>query len=170
MATRELLPYLARGRQVITPETGHVDELWRLHSQALDRLLKRLFDGGVADVRFDAPPPDTVVRVGLPEIAHGFEGLTALALCAGIAALARRDAGTPDAPAEVTQPEWVETSELAPLWTPGEGGLEQHPSPSGGGMGDRLQLRIGQAPDLRVGQLAFRPDVECDAPASQIVE
>jgi pimeloyl-ACP methyl ester carboxylesterase len=95
VATRELLPHLTRGRQVIAPETGHVDDLWRLHRQTLNQLLQRYFDEGVADVRLNAPPPDTNVRVGLPEIAHGLEGLTALALCASIAALARRERRRP---------------------------------------------------------------------------
>jgi hypothetical protein len=56
-------------------------------------ILRRYFDEGVADGRFNAP--DTTVRVVLPEIAHDLDGLTALAHCASIAALDRRKRSRP---------------------------------------------------------------------------
>ena len=87
VAKSELLPYLARGSQIVAPGTGHVADLWGLHHDALDQLLSRFFADGVVDVRFDAPPPEPDVRVGLPEIAHTLEGVTALAVGASIRAV-----------------------------------------------------------------------------------
>jgi hypothetical protein len=84
VATRELLPHLARGHQIVAPGTGHVDDLWGLHHDALNQLLSRFFGDGIVEARFDAPPADPRVRFGLPEIARALDGVTALALGASI--------------------------------------------------------------------------------------
>jgi len=89
VAARDVLPHLANGRQVVAPGTGHVDDLWRLQRRALERMLRRFFDQGIVDVAFDAPPTESEVRIGLAEIAHGLEGLTAIALAASIGAAAK---------------------------------------------------------------------------------
>ncbi|HEY5143386.1 MAG TPA: hypothetical protein VII98_07795, partial [Solirubrobacteraceae bacterium] len=57
--------------------------------RALERMLRRFFDQGIVDVAFDAPPTESEVRIGLAEIAHGLEGLTAIALAASIGAAAK---------------------------------------------------------------------------------
>jgi pimeloyl-ACP methyl ester carboxylesterase len=48
-ATRELLPYLKNGRQVILAEQGHTDDFWQFQPEARERLLTSFFDTGQAD-------------------------------------------------------------------------------------------------------------------------
>jgi pimeloyl-ACP methyl ester carboxylesterase len=48
-ATRELLPSLSKGRQVILRERGHTGDFWGLQREAAERLLTSFYDTGVAD-------------------------------------------------------------------------------------------------------------------------
>jgi hypothetical protein len=69
-ATRELLPYLRNGRQVILAEMGHVDDVLSVNPRATERLLVSFFDTGVPDTSlYVYAPMDFSVRWGLPKIA-----------------------------------------------------------------------------------------------------
>jgi pimeloyl-ACP methyl ester carboxylesterase len=48
-ATRELLPSLTRGRQVVLPDIGHTDDFWTYQRTAADRLVNTFFDTGRVD-------------------------------------------------------------------------------------------------------------------------
>lgn len=48
-ATRELLPFLSRGRQVLLRERGHTGDFWGFQHKAAERLLTSFYDTGVAD-------------------------------------------------------------------------------------------------------------------------
>jgi hypothetical protein len=48
-ATKEYLPFLAKGRQVIVSEYGHTGDLWNLQPEAIVRLLTSFYDTGIAD-------------------------------------------------------------------------------------------------------------------------
>ena len=48
-ATKELLPSLPNGKQVILREMGHVDDLVNLQRSALEHLLFRFYDEGIVD-------------------------------------------------------------------------------------------------------------------------
>ena len=48
-ATQELLPSLAKGRQVILREQGHTEDFWRFQPEAAERLLTSFYDTGLAD-------------------------------------------------------------------------------------------------------------------------
>jgi pimeloyl-ACP methyl ester carboxylesterase len=49
VATRELLPSLSKGRQVILRERGHSGDFWGFERKAAERLLTSFYDTGVAD-------------------------------------------------------------------------------------------------------------------------
>ncbi|MFI5840909.1 alpha/beta fold hydrolase [Catenuloplanes sp. NPDC051500] len=58
-ATRDLLPALPRGRQVILPELGHTADFWEHQPEAGSHLLTTFFEEGrVDDSRFDTRPVD----------------------------------------------------------------------------------------------------------------
>jgi pimeloyl-ACP methyl ester carboxylesterase len=48
-ATRELLPHLPNGRQVILPGLGHTDDFWDYEPRASSRLINSYLDRGVVD-------------------------------------------------------------------------------------------------------------------------
>jgi pimeloyl-ACP methyl ester carboxylesterase len=48
-ATKEYLPFLTKGRQVIVSEYGHTGDLWNLQPEATVRLLTSFYDTGRAD-------------------------------------------------------------------------------------------------------------------------
>jgi pimeloyl-ACP methyl ester carboxylesterase len=48
-ATRELLPHLPNGRQVVLPGLGHSDDFWAYERMANKRLLTKFFDTGRVD-------------------------------------------------------------------------------------------------------------------------
>ncbi len=49
IATRELLPSLTRGKQVILRERGHTGDFWGFQHAAAERLLTSFYDTGIAD-------------------------------------------------------------------------------------------------------------------------
>ena len=48
-ATRELLPYLPNGHQVVLSELGHTTSFWNYEPKASTRLLNAFFDDGKVD-------------------------------------------------------------------------------------------------------------------------
>ncbi len=48
-ATKELLPYLTRGKQVILSEMGHIDDVWSVRPEATQRLMTSFFNTGIPD-------------------------------------------------------------------------------------------------------------------------
>jgi uncharacterized membrane protein YdfJ with MMPL/SSD domain/pimeloyl-ACP methyl ester carboxylesterase len=48
-ATRELLPHLPNGRQVVLPNLGHTDDFWAYEPAASERLVNTFFDSGRVD-------------------------------------------------------------------------------------------------------------------------
>jgi pimeloyl-ACP methyl ester carboxylesterase len=48
-ATRELLPHLSKGHQVVLPDIGHSDDFWAYQRAAGDRLVNTFFDTGRVD-------------------------------------------------------------------------------------------------------------------------
>jgi pimeloyl-ACP methyl ester carboxylesterase len=51
-ATRELLPHLANGRQIILSNLGHADDFWAYEPAASSRLLNTFLDSGKVDASF----------------------------------------------------------------------------------------------------------------------
>lgn len=59
VATRELLPMLSRGHQVILPELGHTGDFWEHSPEGSRHLLTMFFDKGTVDAsRFGPRPVD----------------------------------------------------------------------------------------------------------------
>jgi len=82
-ATRELLPLLSRGKQVILAEMGHTGDFWNVDRPAAIRLLSTFFDTGVADdSAFAYVPMDFHVAWGFPLLAKAGLGLGALIILA----------------------------------------------------------------------------------------
>lgn len=75
-ATKELLPYLSSGRQLIVADAGHTVDLWRLNNAAVVETIVRFIDEGiVAEGRIPYMP--MTFEVGL-----GFAGAAKLAAAA----------------------------------------------------------------------------------------
>ncbi|MDP4222667.1 MAG: alpha/beta fold hydrolase [Bacteroidota bacterium] len=69
-ATKELLPALPRGKQVILSEMGHTGDLWGVQPQAAVHMLTSFYDTGKADdSMFKYAPMDFGVSWGFPLIA-----------------------------------------------------------------------------------------------------
>jgi pimeloyl-ACP methyl ester carboxylesterase len=69
-ATKELLPKLPNGKQVILAEMGHTGDLWKVQPVATIHLLKTFYDTGVADDSlFTYAPMEFEVTWGFPKIA-----------------------------------------------------------------------------------------------------
>lgn len=69
-ATRLLLPYLNRGKQVILSEMGHTQDMWSVQKQATIRLLTSFYETGEADDSlYTYAPMDFSVSMGFPAIA-----------------------------------------------------------------------------------------------------
>jgi hypothetical protein len=82
IATRELLPYLPNGRQVILPGIGHTGDFWNLQPEANTRLITTYFDSGrVDDSLYEAGTVDFSPSLGLSAIAKILVG-SMLALAA----------------------------------------------------------------------------------------
>ena len=88
LATRELLPSLPNGKQVIVAEAGHVDDLWNLQRAATEQLLVSFFDTGIADdTGFTYVPMDFHVPISLQLISKSATAaIAALLVGSGIAA------------------------------------------------------------------------------------
>ena len=86
-ATNELLPVLARGRQVILSEMGHCGDMMGLQPEAFAHLVAAFYRTGTADASlFVYSPMDFHVKWGFPALARILAGL-AFILLAGLAAL-----------------------------------------------------------------------------------
>jgi pimeloyl-ACP methyl ester carboxylesterase len=80
-ATRELLPSLKNGHQVILRECGHVGDVLTFHPQAIQRLISGFLDRGEADDSlFSYKPMDFHISFGFPLLAKA-------ALSAGLLAV-----------------------------------------------------------------------------------
>jgi pimeloyl-ACP methyl ester carboxylesterase len=93
-ATKELLPCLTHGQQVILSECGHVNDMWYANIENTRLLLDSFYKTGVPNTSLNAYlPMDFTVRWGFPKVAKlalGALAFLVLALCALIMWLARR--------------------------------------------------------------------------------
>jgi pimeloyl-ACP methyl ester carboxylesterase len=82
-ATRELLPYLSNGHQVLLAGVGHTDDIWSYQKPAGNRLINTFFDSGRVDNSFT---PSTVDFA--PSVSQGTIAKIVLATMVGFAVLA----------------------------------------------------------------------------------
>ena len=74
-ATEKLLPYLAKGRQVILSECGHVNDVWYAKPGNARLMLTSFYDTGVPDTSLNTyVPMDFNVKWGFPAIAKASLG------------------------------------------------------------------------------------------------
>jgi pimeloyl-ACP methyl ester carboxylesterase len=83
-ASRDLLPLLTRGRQIILSEYGHVGDIWNTNPENTRLILTTFYRTGVADLSLNTHVPmDFRVPWGFPRIAKvAFGGLVVLVLIA----------------------------------------------------------------------------------------
>jgi pimeloyl-ACP methyl ester carboxylesterase len=82
-ATRELLPHLAKGRQVVLANLGHADDFWSYEPPASNRLLNTYLDSGKVDTSL-------YTRNNIdfsPSFSHGAIAKIALGVLLSLAAL-----------------------------------------------------------------------------------
>lgn len=99
-ATRELLPHLPNGHQVVLPDIGHSDDFWSSQTPAGNRLINTFFDsGGVDTSLYTRTPIDFSPTLGNGAIAEivfgvmlGLAALTVLSLLWMALRLRRRGA------------------------------------------------------------------------------
>ncbi len=93
-ATKELLPYLKNGKQVILSECGHVNDMWYINLQNTRLILTSFYDTGIPNTSLNSyVPMDFTVRWGFPiiaKIAFGAVILIGTALFAVVFWLIRR--------------------------------------------------------------------------------
>ena len=88
LATRELLPSLDRGRQVVLSEFGHTADLMRLQPRATERMLTSFYDTGVADTSlFTYAAMDFHASPRLSTLAKVIVGVLASLAVASLAAI-----------------------------------------------------------------------------------
>jgi hypothetical protein len=81
-ATRELLPHLRKGREVVLPDIGHSDDFWTFQTPASNRLINTYLDSGRVDTSlYTRTPVDFTPALGHGSIAEIVLG-TMLALAA----------------------------------------------------------------------------------------
>jgi pimeloyl-ACP methyl ester carboxylesterase len=86
-ATRELLPYLKNGKQVVLSEYGHVDDVLHLNAENAKLLLTSFYETGVPNTSLNTyVPMDFGVSWGFPRIAKVIIGAV-LVLAFGFMAL-----------------------------------------------------------------------------------
>lgn len=94
VATKELLPYLPNGHQVVLPGFGHSTSFWTEQPEAGTRLITAFLDSGeVDDSLYEPQSVDFTPAVGLPTIAKITAGtMVVLAILAALSllVLARR--------------------------------------------------------------------------------
>ncbi|HCV42797.1 MAG TPA: hypothetical protein DGH68_04895, partial [Bacteroidetes bacterium] len=94
LATKELLPYLKNGRQVILSECGHVGDVLNVYPESTRRMLTSFYSTGVVDTSLNAHKPmDFNVRWRFPlvaKLALGALTLVGLAIVAVIAWFVRK--------------------------------------------------------------------------------
>ena len=82
-ATRELLPHLKNGRQVVLPGLGHTDDIWSYEPEASSRLINGYLDSGRVDTwLYTRHPVDFA-----PTVSHGTIAEIILAVLLSFAAL-----------------------------------------------------------------------------------
>ena len=75
-ATKELLPYLKNGQQVILAECGHVNDVWNVNRANARLILTSFYETGVADTKLNSyVPMDFDVRWGFPKVAKFLLGV-----------------------------------------------------------------------------------------------
>jgi pimeloyl-ACP methyl ester carboxylesterase len=87
-ATRELLPHLPNGHQIVLPNIGHADDFWAYEPDASTRLIDRFLDSGRLDTslytdnRLDFTPSTTHAEIAeiVVGVFVGFAGVVVLAL------------------------------------------------------------------------------------------
>jgi hypothetical protein len=78
IATKELLPYLPRGRQVVLPGFGHTDSFWADQPAAGTRLINTFLDSGRVDTSLYRPQKiDFTPEVSDASLGKGFAGTMA---------------------------------------------------------------------------------------------
>ena len=100
-ATKELLPHLANGHQVILSGLGHVDDFWYYEPKASTRMLTTFYDTGQVDtsrytpnaVSFATSPTQSSIAKDLLGAMVGF-ALFAVIWLTGLAIRVRRRGGT----------------------------------------------------------------------------
>ena len=100
-ATRELLPHLANGRQVVLSNLGHADDFWAYEPAASTRLLNTYLDSGKVDTSLY-----TRNKVDFsPSFSHGAIAKIVLGVLLGLAALTvlslALDVGSPVPPGKL---------------------------------------------------------------------
>ncbi|HKY12644.1 MAG TPA: alpha/beta hydrolase, partial [Gaiellaceae bacterium] len=83
-ATRELLPHLPKGREVVLPDIGHTDDFWTYQTPAANRLINTYLDSGRVDTSLYRR---TAVDF-TPALGHGAIAVIVLGSMLGLAALA----------------------------------------------------------------------------------
>jgi hypothetical protein len=89
-ATKDLLPYLTNGQEVVIPRLGHSTSFWTEQPQASTRLVDTFFDTGRVDKSLYAPMKvDFTPKMTLPTMAKGIAaGMIGIALITVISLLA----------------------------------------------------------------------------------
>jgi pimeloyl-ACP methyl ester carboxylesterase len=78
-ATKELLPYLSNGEQVILTDFGHTSTFWNSQPEARERMLNAFFDTGQVDASlYTYQPLDFDVGLGWPTLAKLLVAVPAL--------------------------------------------------------------------------------------------
>src|ERR671935_1191622 len=79
--TRDLLPHLPNGRQVVIRNIGHTDDFWTYQPKASSRLINTYFDSGRVDTSLYADEPVDFT----PTLGHGDIAKIVLGLMLGLA-------------------------------------------------------------------------------------
>jgi pimeloyl-ACP methyl ester carboxylesterase len=82
-ATRELLPHLQNGHEVVLPGIGHTDDFWTYQTAAGDRLVNTFLDTGRVDTSLYTRTPVDFT----PAFSHGAIARIVLGVMLGLAAL-----------------------------------------------------------------------------------
>jgi pimeloyl-ACP methyl ester carboxylesterase len=81
--TRELLPHLAKGKEVVLPDIGHSDDFWTYQTPASTRLINTYLDSGRVDTSLYTRTPVDFT----PALGHGRIAQIVLAAMLALAAL-----------------------------------------------------------------------------------
>jgi pimeloyl-ACP methyl ester carboxylesterase len=81
--TRELLPHLSKGREVVLPDIGHTDDFWTYQTPASNRLINTYFDSGRVDTSLYTRTPIDFT----PALGHGSIAEIVLGVMLALAAL-----------------------------------------------------------------------------------
>ena len=81
--TRELLPHLSKGHEVVLPDIGHSDDFWTYQTPASNRLINTFLDSGRVDASLYTRTPVDFT----PVLSHGSIAEIVLGAMLGLAAL-----------------------------------------------------------------------------------